>query len=34
LVLMFHISAAAGLNSGQSNRKRNFGLVILICLTY
>jgi len=24
----FHTSGASGLNSGQSNRKRNFGLVL------
>jgi len=27
---MFHISAAAGLKSSQSNRERNFGLVLQI----
>ena len=28
------VSAAAGLKSGQSNRKRNFGLALAIYLAY
>jgi len=33
---MYYIdtSAAAGQKNGQFNRKRNFGLVLLICVAY
>ena len=34
LVLMFHISAAAGLKSVQSNRKRNYIFVINDAVSY